>query len=307
MPGTHSISLRLYRSSAWLGEDLDRADEALSAHEDRTYIAAVLKAGTCLEGILLKLLKQWQTPVDGVLTLGPLIGALRKTERAPSELLERLNEVNTIRNRAAHDQQTSLNTTTEGDALQILNILALIVEWCSGHTLVSDEVSQDLSVVPVFLSVGRPHRLDQEQFLQRLRADMRALGVGLRSLSSAEYSEAKPFDQIGDLMQSCRAALIVGLERSHAYTVFERERSDLEKIHQDQYVPTAWNQIEGSIASALKLPLLILRERSLQREGIFEAESHRHRIRDFDITTESRGLSGDLREFLAGWILSLQH
>ena len=56
----------------------------------------------------------------------------------------------------------------------------------------------------------------------------------------------------------------------HAYTVFECERSQREKLYQDQYIPTAWNQIEASMAIALQVPILVLREGRLHREGIFE-------------------------------------
>jgi len=36
------------------------------------------------------------------------------------------------------------------------------------------------------------------------------------------------------------------------------------------------------MAAALKLPILVLRERRLAREGILEAENHGYRIDDFD-------------------------
>jgi hypothetical protein len=95
---------------------------------------------------------------------------------------------------------------------------------------------------------------------------------------------------------------VVGLERSHAYAVFERERSEREMLYQDQYISTAWNQIEGSIASALGLPILVLRERRVHKDGIFEANNHGHRIVDFDLRVESTGLSDELRSFLTGWV-----
>ena len=108
------------------------------------------------------------------------------------------------------------------------------------------------------------------------------------------------------MMDGCAAALVVGLERSHAYTVFERERSSAERIYQDQYVPTAWNQIEGAMAAALRLPLLVLRESSLHAEGIFAADNHGHRIRPFDLRVESRGLSSEFASFLAGWVAEVR-
>ena len=297
------IGIQIHRSADWLGEELVRiADEALSAHEERKFPLAVVKSGAFLEGILKGLLRTWGFEADSGQTLGPLIGALRKTEKAPGEFLERLNEANVIRNRGPHQKSSPLNQVTEGDSLQILNILALVVNWMRENVPGKAGSQPVPDLLPVFLSVGSPHRLEQEQFLQHLRSDLRGMGVELLTLTSANYSSLKPIDQITDLMKSCRGALVVGLERVHAYTVFVREKSDQEKVFPDQFIPTAWNQIEGAIASAMQLPLLILRENKLFREGVFEAENHRHRIRDFDIASESKGLSSDLQDFLAGWV-----
>jgi len=302
MSSTLAMGMLIHANGHWLGGDLTRvADEALSAHEERKYPLAVVKVGACLEGLLKKMLQHWGVPHDDQATLGPLIGAVRKSSEAPSTLLERLNEINTIRNRAPHDKPSPLSQVTEGDSLHCLNVLVLIVGWCR-EVLGHEEQDSATDQLAIFLSVGGPHRLEQAQFLRHLRGEMRRLGVRLRSLTPAEFSRDKPFDQICELLRSCRAALVVGLERSHAYTVFERERSDRERLYMDQYIPTAWNQIEGAMATAVGLPILVLREGRLSREGIFEAENHRHRIRDFDLAEESKGLSPDLLSFLAGWV-----
>jgi hypothetical protein len=296
------MGMLIHGNSNWLGGNLTGlSDESLSAHDERKFSLAAVKAGACLEGLLVKMLEHWDIPCDVQPTLGPLIGAVRKANRAPGPLLERLNEANAIRNRAPHNKPSPMSQVTEGDSLQLLNILTLVVDWCRGELGYKDSDSTN-DLTRVFLSVGGPHRLEQAQFLRHLRSEMRSLGVQLHTLPSDRYSPDKPFDDVCDLMRTCRAALVIGLERSHAYTVFERERSEDQRVRQDQYIPTAWNQIEGGMASALRLPILVLRERHLYQEGIFEAASHRHQIREFDLATESRGLSIDLRDYLSGWV-----
>jgi hypothetical protein len=194
-----------------------------------------------------------------------------------------------------------MDQVMEGDALLILMILDLFVVWCSRETVREQSSSQ--SDLPIFLSVGSAHSLEQEQFLRHLRSELAEVGVNLCQLSNnAEFSEERPFDQIRDLMSRCKAALVVGVERSHAYAVFERERSRRQRLYSDQYIPTAWNQIEGAIASALRLPILILKEKRLHNEGIFEADNHRHRREVFDLSAEAKGLSPGLRAILAGWV-----
>ncbi len=304
---TFDIGILIAENNHWLGGELtDLAHEALSAHEERKYLLAVNRAGVCLEAVLRRMLHGWSKPPDPRATLGQLIGAIRDAGRAAETLADRLQEANLIRNRSAHDrtgqpaQASLLNTITVGDSLQILSILALAVDWYGQSLRQSPEPLAD--AIPVFLSVGGPHRLDQQQFIQRLRLEMHQMGVVLHRLNSDDFSRSAPFDQIAELLASCRAALIVGLDRSHAYAVFEREKSKDQKIRQEQYTPTAWNQIEGSMASALRLPILILREHRLHQEGVFEAKNHRHHILDFDLQAESKGLSAELRRFLAGWV-----
>lgn len=252
MPNTLAIGVQLHLNGPWLGSHLvEVADEALSAHESRDYPAAVVRAGTFLEGFLARLLGEWGIVPDTQPTLGPLIGFMRKSSQAPSPLLERLNEANVIRNRASHSSPPGLSQVTEGDSLQILNIVALTVEWYRAQFHPDTKAVVDPEVLSVFLSVGGPHRLDQVQFIQRLRAELRTLGVELRSLAAGEYHPQKPFDQILDLLSSSSAALVVGLERYHAYALFEREKSDQQVVHADQRIPTSWNQIEASMASAV--------------------------------------------------------
>lgn len=311
LSSTFDIGTVIDGNNRWLGRELaDLAHEALSAHEQRKYPMAVNRASVCLEAVLKRMLNDWSQQLDPRATLGQLIGAVRKSGQAAEGVADRLQEANLIRIRSAHDktgestQASLLDILTVGDSLQILSILALVVEWY-GLSL-RQPTEPVANAIPVFLSVGGPHRLDQQQFVQRLRLEMQQMGVEFRSLSTDSYSRSAPFEQIAELLMSCRAALIVGLDRSHAYAVFERERSDRQKVYPDQYTPTPWNQIEGSMASALRLPIVILREHRLHKDGIFEAKSHRHHILDFDLQAESRGLSSELRQFLAGWVLDIR-
>jgi hypothetical protein len=196
MTSTLEAGMFIHQNRDWLGGDLvDRCDEALSAHEERKYPLSVIKAGASLEGILKLLLAEWRVTTPDKRTLGPLIGDVRDTKGAPDELLERLNEANNIRNRASHNKTLALSAVTEGDSLQIISILTLVADWCRGQFHSIPTLGKLPDAPPIFLSVGGAHRLDQQQFLEHLRASMRSFGVELRSISATEYSEEKPFGQ----------------------------------------------------------------------------------------------------------------
>jgi hypothetical protein len=296
-----SIGFEIHRHSRWLGATLNRAaDDAFVEHEQGRFREAALHAAICLEGVLKIGATSMGIALKEPMTLGPAIGALRDSGRCPGELLQRLNTANEIRNRTPHDKDQLLRIT-EGDSPQLLCVLSLVVSWFGSQFGEANGTQESPDSIRIFLSLGGPHRLDQEQFVNNLRSEFRHLGVRLINLTKVDFDQ-KPFDQITDLMRQCRAALVVGLDRSHAYTVFERERSPGQRILHDQYIPTAWNQIEGAIAAALRLRVLVLREERLHHEGIFEAENHRHAIRNFSLRTESRAFSPELREDLARWV-----
>ncbi len=305
MAHTLEIGTRFHRHSDWLTRGLIvLADGALTDFENERHRESATKAGVCLEGVLKKLFDSWQTSYRERQTFGELIGTARQTGQLPPALLDRLGEANRIRIRAAHHSGEPWEQVNEGDALLMLNVLDMMITWCSAHIQASPpSVPADLFI---FLSVGSGHRLEQEQFLQHLRTELRNLGVDVRSLNSPSFSEDRPFDQVRDIMSQCHGALVVGLERSHAYAVFEREQSKRQKLYADQYIPTAWNQIEGAIASAINLPILVLKDQRLHNEGIFEAENHRHRRETFDVREEARGLSPRLKEILSHWTIHVR-
>lgn len=295
------IGETIHKQSGWLGRALvEQADQALCDFNADNHATAVSKVAACLEGTVKKLLDDWQVPYARE-TFGQLIGKLREMPRVPKSLVERLSDANAIRNRSSvHDQDPDdIQRVNEGDSLVMLHSLRLLVSW--GGTQISRQPATPADL-PVFLSVGTEHRLDQLQFLQRLRRELRDQAVDLKHLIEPEYADQRPFDQIRELMLTCKGALIVGLERSHAYTVFEREQSKKQEFYPDQYIPTAWNQIEGAMASALQLPVLVLTDDRLHSEGIFEAKNHRHRRETFNLAEEARELSPALRELLASWV-----
>lgn len=305
----------------WLEADIVKhADEALARYADARFADAALSAGKALEGLCRQMVKQagGNPPTRTPTTLGDYSAPLKNQgwESAPlprallavcqdadevRALLMRLEQAGKVRNKSAHGDSHILQTTA-GDALQIMEIVGLFVDWAAQNLAGKDTRDRAPLEVKLFLSVGRPHRLDQKQFLEKLRAELKHQGVGLVNLATAEYSTEKPLPQIRELMQTCDGALVIGWERVHGYTLFERESSSQEKLHQNIHIATPWNHIEGSMAATLGLPLFILKENRLHAEGIFEASSHDHKIESFDLPSEATALSGGLMKQILGWV-----
>ena len=308
MSNTLDVGMLIHNKSDWLGHSMvEHADQALSAHEGGSYDKAAIEVGICLEELLDKVMDEWAIkPIGSQRTQKSSIDVIRDSGKAPEALIKRLNGARIIRNMASHKGGHFLDNITEGDSLQLINILGLVVQWYCMEFHSKGDVDSGPQMLPIFLSVGTPHRLKQEQFIQHLRAVMRGLGVELRRLMPSSYSPDKPFDDIREIMSSCQAALVVGLDRSHAYAVFEKEKSADEILYQDQFLSTTWNQIEGSIASSLGLPILVLKESRLHNEGIFEASNHGHTIYPFVLDDQSKCISSDFNDYLEGWVQDIR-
>ncbi len=322
MNTTFEIGQIIHDNLVWLDPKIVKvADESLHLYTVESYDASISRAGSAIELLCSQIVeklggtpplqrtigafysRQENTPKG---TKGPLQNCLSSfdgiDESEIEALVERLRQAAQIRNKGAHGDIPDLLTPTSGDASQILNILGLLVSWCNSRLIKDKSLSPVNWKAKIFISVGTPHRLDQRQFIEKLRDMLTRHAIQLINLSSADYSDEKPFDQIKILLKGCDGALIVGWERYHAYTIFERERSKRERIYQDTMLPTAWNHIEGSMAAMLDLPVLILREKNLHAEGIFEASNHGHRIINFDLAEESTQISQRLSKTLLGWV-----
>ncbi len=316
----------IHENLDWLdGRVVRLADEALIRIEEADFSGACNHCGSALEMLCSQIVNYCggQQPGRSPATLGdyytaqkgqdkagaPLQGALRLAG-VPDEQIEavesRLRQAAHIRNKASHAQKTDILKPTRGDALLILEILGLLVRWYARSVIrVGDRCDPEASL-KLFLSVGTPHRLDQKQFIEKLRFELRKNGIQLLNLSTQEYSDDKPFDQIRQIMAGCDGTLVVGWERFHAYTMIERERSPKHNLIQNIHLATAWNQIEGSMSAALGIPLLVLRETRLHPDGIFEAANHGSRIVAFDLAKESLSLSDEFLGTVTGWCASLR-
>lgn len=320
------IGNKIHENLNWLdGRIVRLADEAMASFSDADYSGACNHSGSALEilcGQIIEIINGqklgntsrtlgdfYSAPKGQTKNDAPLQSALLTYGILTEDIeavVHRLIQASRIRNKGSHGIVSEVLVPTQGDALQILNILGLLVQWFEKTIVRSKTTNLASPDIHVFLSVGTPHRLDQKQFIEKLRYGLLVNGVALLNLSTGEYSDDKPFDQIKDIMSSCDGVLVVGWERFHAYTMIERERSPKHNLLQDLHLATAWNQIEGSMAVALGLPLLILREIRLHPDGIFEGDNHDRKIVTFDLLKESINLSEELMKQINGWVGNLR-
>lgn len=321
-----SLGKAIHDNLHWLDQEIVKAsDNSLIHFAKEEWVPAINRAGSAIELLNAQIVNhlgadrpQWATigsfysqpekSPHG--TPGLIQSCFQKNKQITKEATEnfvlRLQQANSIRNKASHGVVSELEKSTEGDANQILSILGLLVEWSGKNLFCGNHLSEEYFEKKIFMSVGTPHRLDQRQFLEKLKDRFMKEKTKVTNLSSEEYSSKKPLDQILDLMKSCDGVIVIGWDRYHGYATFEKELSKDQVIYSNILMPTAWNHIEGILAYSLNKPLLILRSTQLHPDGIFDDKSHNAKIVDFDLNKESLGITDDLLKEMLGWVNSIK-
>ena len=91
------------------------------------------------------------------------------------------------------------------------------------------------------------------------------LGLVPRTLGVTDYPSKSPMDEVIEIMQSCKGAVILG------YPQLQVTKGTLKgaSINSELVLATEWNHLEAGLAYAAGLPLLVLHHTSVTR-GVFD-------------------------------------
>jgi len=123
----------------------------------------------------------------------------------------------------------------------------------------------------VFISMGRRYLDQHKDFLKALMALLDEYGVRPRVIDETDYPSENPLSDIAEVLRECSGAIIVAHERTFLQSGLEMQKRPLADIRYS----TPWNQIEGAMAFALDMPILILLQDGVsQDEGLFGTKTH---------------------------------
>jgi len=129
----------------------------------------------------------------------------------------------------------------------------------------------------VFVSIGSPRSEAQRRFKLDLLDALRAHGVSPRTVGRSpedtDATYARPFDQICQIVGESHGAVVVAYQK-HLAQRFESDYLSAENHRSlaEVKLSTAWNQAEAAIAYRTRVPLLMICEEGVYREGIFDNE-----------------------------------
>jgi hypothetical protein len=157
-------------------------------------------------------------------------------------------------------------------------------------------------IINVFISHPTPYNKHQENFLSLIELELKKHGLNPTNLGKNKWSFKSPLEPIKEIMDTCVAAIIIGLERHHSLIGYEKEfsKNSRELIH--KYSSTPWIQIEAGMAYQASLPILILKEDKVFPEGILDPQISTSFVFEFELKKLQKKLSPELEELILSWV-----
>lgn len=157
-------------------------------------------------------------------------------------------------------------------------------------------------MINVFISHPTPYNKRQESFLSLLVSLLREYDLCPVNLGQNDWNFRSPLQPIREIMNTCKAAIIVGLERNHGYIGYEKEGSKDSKELIHKYTTSPWIQIEAGMAYQANLPLLILKEKKLFPEGILDPNIGEYYVFEFETEKACKNLPPEMKKIIQSWI-----
>ena len=117
----------------------------------------------------------------------------------------------------------------------------------------------------IFLSIGRPYNEKYEKFAEALIKYGRDRGFNLQSVGYNVGTHNRPLVKITEVLNESKGAIVVAFSRIHI-----QEGNEKGVKLSDTHITTPWNQIEAAMAYVQHIPLLVIAEKGLKKEGLIE-------------------------------------
>jgi hypothetical protein len=260
-------------------------ENMIKAYGNSDHFATALWGAVFLESFLEEILKRVKFPVKNEKELNELISKLRQyinnpnpTENSikiPDEIVKRSDDIRNIRNRLVHNTGAKKDTITE-DSRLIYSSVAVLVDWFVDtfyrEGVLSDKnstVSRE-NLIPVFFSCINPHTVEQALFIDSFLDKISGMGINPIRCEFNTYDQKDPIGKITRVIKGCKAIIVLGLERTHAYFLREKEKSNKEREYTHIKYTSGWLHLEAGIAAANNLETFVICEKDIFGEGIFD-------------------------------------
>jgi hypothetical protein len=159
-----------------------------------------------------------------------------------------------------------------------------------------------MKAINVFISYPTPFNKEQKKFIALLEKKLKKYNLNPVNLGKKNWNHKSPLQPIKKIMESCKAAVIIGMERHHSFIGYEKEfaKDSEELVH--KYTTTPWVQIEAGMAYQCGLPLIILKEKKVHAEGILDPNLSEYFVFEFIVEKSTKKLPNGLNQMILSWV-----
>ena len=150
--------------------------------------------------------------------------------------------------------------------------------------------------VRAFVSTVTPHADVQVRFVEAFSRRLFTLGVEPVFLKQISYDKKDPLERVASQIASCDLVIVLGLERSHAYYLKDKELSKHESEDVHRKYTSSWLHLEAGLAYALGKQIFVLCSSDICSDGIFDRAYNTYSVHEF---TEHSAFSDALDGFFA--------
>ena len=137
----------------------------------------------------------------------------------------------------------------------------------------------------------------QSDYLNSLVLRLQRKNVLIKRYTRDEYRKSGQIGGIRNEMCKCRGVIIIGFKHIIVNSGVIRPASIDKQLVENEWLSAPWNSIEAGIATALGLPLLIIKDRSIN-DGIFDDSINDKLITKIDANLSESEFEKQLNKWL---------
>ena len=152
----------------------------------------------------------------------------------------------------------------------------------------------------IFISHGTPYTAAQERFYARFKEVLAAKGCEAATIGENKHGVRQPVELARDAIAKSEGVAVIAFKRIEIKKGVDKPDSTESSSVDGRVLSTVWNHLEAAMAYSRRLPLLILVERGVHREGML---SKRLEWDAFEIEPDLKVLNSDeFTQRLDSWL-----
>ena len=203
------------------------------------------------------------------------------------------DSIRDTRNGLMHHTEINRNKSSINvDANSIHNKIIEILKWHLEKLDIevkSKAAAVTSDLIPVFISTITPHTPEQVFFQEEFYYKLEENGIKPVKVEFDDFDKKDPMNKVKETIANCKATIVLGMERSHAYFMKTREGSDKESEETHIIHTSGWLHLEAGMAISSGHQIFVLCEKNIIGEGIFDRDWNSYpvmEIEDLDFSTD---------------------